>query len=501
MTEGMGNRMRLPLAIFGFLLLWTRSSALADGTEFDHPHTNLGSTNHEGKVYSWLDIAQIQLPNSESLPFRLLFSAQVPSGVPLFGKFWWCPFAESTLVPVSERCFLLSTLGGSSLYLVKRKDGTIASGDRAWKGKLGENGLVELNSPAGWTYTYRGGKITDAVSKGGARLHWTYENGLFKSLSDSQKGSLVSFDYGPERLPVRISTPDDTYECGVQKVPVLADTPAGVVVSGFEYSLASMSGKSETWKFPIELSPEGDYSMAFSKASQPLNTYVWDGKSGLLKSERGWTYEVTKRQDGRSLVSRKNKNGGVEFYFYDETTGVSEQKLPDGRVIQRSYFLAGGPTQLKIRSLVKSIGGKEISSTRWSYDDLGRTIREKSGDFEKIWTYHPSGILASAVESYKEKPVSLEAFDEQGRLMKKTRRGIDYHYSYEQGKTILQRIQNGVLTLTEVSDPQKQQSYVFLPQGESGKLEMAQAGSLVKPPQDVAAAQALIERAVQNLKK
>jgi len=469
--------MRRFSAILGVLFLV--SPALAGGPEFDHPHTNLGPTNFEGKVYSWIEVAGIKLSDGEKLPLRLLFSVQPPSGIPVFGKFWWCPLAESTLVPVSERCSLLSTLGGSNVYLVKQKDGSLASGDGAWKGKPGTKDLVELASPDGWSYTYRGGRITDAVSSGGTRLHWAYENNLFKSLSDSEKGPLLSFDYGAQGLPARISTPANAFECEVQKVPVVAN--AAGVISGFEFSLAAISSKLQAWKFPIEMGEDGNYTMPLSIPFEAANKYIWSAKSGILQSEGGWTYEVKPKADGRPVVSRKNKSGGVESYFYDEQTGISEQRVPDGRVITRSYFLAGGPTQGKIRKYQELLNGVEKVAIHSSYDEAGRIIRQRTGAKELVWTYYKNGLLASFESLRDGNSVESIKYDETGRLTEKFGGLAAYKYSYEGGKTVTQKILGGKVCATKVEDPRTHESAIFV-QSPDGSLKPGSAFPLANSP-------------------
>jgi YD repeat-containing protein len=352
---------------------------------------------------------------------------------------------------------------------VKKKDGTIASTDEAWKGKQGADSQVELNSPGGWNYIYRAGRIAEAACSDGTRLRWNYQHNLFKSLSDSQQGTLVSVEYGTEGLPVKISTSKDSFTCGVQKVPVVAN--AAGVISGFEYTLAGISSGSRFWKSPIVLSPEGDYSMEFSNSAQPVNTFVWNAASGILKSEGGWTYEVKKRDDDRLLVSRKNHEGGVESYFYDDKTGVSEQTLPDGSRIVRSYFIGLGPTQYKIRKYAKLRNGKEIDASQWSYDEKGRTIRKISGDNQRIWGYSPDGHLLFQEETFAGALARRLTYDLHGRLASSVHPGIELRYAYDSGKRVAQRLESGKVMAAHVADTAGGPGHLFFTKSGSGELE------------------------------
>lgn len=488
------------VAIIGLSVI-SSCVAVEPSGQFARPHSHLGASNYEGKVYQWIEIGDFPVSEDVKLPFRLLFSALPPSGgKPLFGKFWWCPLFESTLVAISERTYRLSLLGGGKLFLVKNKDGTISSTDGAWKGQSGPTGEVKLDSPDGWAYVYRGGRLAEASFKN-SRLRWNYQNNQFKSITKGEQGSLVSVESGAQGLPTRIVTPSGTFECGVQKVPTVVNTGGAVMVSGFEFGLAGLTSGTRAWDFPITLSPEGNYAMKLSAGSQTLNTFVWQAETGILISEGAAIYKVVPRTDAPPLVSRKNAQGKVETYDYDQKTGASEHLLPDGRRIVRTYFTGRSPVQYKIRKMVTFNGTKEVKSTQWSYDELGRMIREKTGDLEKTLTYYPNGDLESQVETYKDKPVESQFFDAQGRLTKKFRRGVDYLYSYEQGKTILQRIQNGKLTLSSVSDPESKQDFVFLPEPDSGRLSLpGTVPNASTTVQDVEAAKVLAYKAIEKIK-
>lgn len=177
------------VAIIGLSVI-SSCVAVEPSGQFARPHSHLGASNYEGKVYQWIEIGDFPVSEDVKLPFRLLFSALPPSGgKPLFGKFWWCPLFESTLVAISERTYRLSLLGGGKLFLVKNKDGTISSTDGAWKGQSGPTGEVKLDSPDGWAYVYRGGRLAEASFKN-SRLRWNYQNNQFKSITKGEQGSL-----------------------------------------------------------------------------------------------------------------------------------------------------------------------------------------------------------------------------------------------------------------------------------------------------------------------
>ncbi len=406
---------------------------------------------------------------------------------------------ESTFLAVSERGYRLSTLGGREIYFVKKKDGTLASLDEAWVGTLGTMEKVELKSPDGWSFIYRNGRLSEAEFKD-LHLRWNYQKNLFTSLSESRQGTLVSVEYGAEGLPVRISTPGETLKCEVQKVPVVANTGVAVVVSGFEYSLAGLSSESWTWKFPITLNPEGNYSLALSNASQLLNTYLWRADTGILISEGGSTYTVSPKEEGDPLVSRKNSSGGVESYFFDNKTGVSEQSLPDGSRVIRSYFVGLGPTQYKLRKCVRSLKGKDIGTFQRSYDEKGRLIREVEGSVQRMWSYSPEGQLLSMEESRSGELRNRMTYDKQGRLSTSVRPGCELRYSYEAGQQVVQRLESGKVMAVQVLNPSGGIPPTFFTKSGTDELESRGVNPSERTPQELENSKNIALRAIANLK-
>ena len=492
------SRLNLWLAI----TLWSAGLAWT-APKFDRPHDYLGPTNFEGKVYAWFEIGALDLSDGTKLPFRLLFTSLPSKGSPLFGKFWWCPLLESTCLPVSETTYRLSTLGGRHVYLRKDKEGILSNGDGTWSGKFGpgENSLI-ISAPGDWTYFYQRGRLVRADHAQTLHLEWVYTNGRLMGIREAQSGSLVTLGYsGSDMLPTSLDLKNKRHDLSSQSIPNVVDVSGRPVVAGFEPSLSEI--KSVEWwcKFPVTLEQTGDYHLKYSEALGANQRYVWQGVSGLLVSDEDWTYSIQKGSDNQPVVARKNKNGGMESYFYDSNTGASEHFLPNGLRIIKSYFTAIGPTQYQIRKTVTFWGTKEVKSTQWSYDELGRMIREKTGDLEKVLSYNSNGALESKIANYKDKLVSAEYFDLQGRLAKKTSRGTDYIYSYEEGKTTLQRIQNGKVALSLVSDSKTKQDFVFLPESDSGRLSPPEGTSYaVASAEDVEAAKAVAYRAMEKLK-
>lgn len=464
-------------------------------SDFYRPRTHLGSANAEGKIHTWIEAGSILLPNGDKFPFRLQFSAQPPSGTPVFGKFWWCPLFESTLIPVSERCYSLSQLGGEQIYLVKRKDGSLSSGDGKWSGKIGVEGQVDLVSPQGWSYIYREGRLAEAKHHG-VTYRWIYQRGQLRSIVSSLGSNLVEVEYA-DGLPSRITTPSQKLQLGFQKVPIVTNPGAGVVVTGFEYTLGEIS--SEAWgrKFPITLTSEGTYAMEVSEQGEPVSKYVWRAETGEILSDGLYTYTLTPRKDSAPLVSRKNAEGEVESYAYDQKTGLSEQILPDGMRVTRSYFIGAGPTQYKIRKVTASLEGKEISSRQWSYDEKGRKIREMAGDRVKMWEYAPEGGLVSEEERKGDSLVSRKTFDRAGRVATLMRPEFELRYSYEADKTVTQRLKDGKLQMASVTDPMGGPALEFFVQ--SGRTELAERDALQKVnPQDLENSKNIALRAIEK---
>jgi len=284
-----------------------------------------------------------------------------------------------------------------------------------------------------------------------------------------------------------------------QQVPVTSQVMGQTMVAGFVPSLAEIANDSVTQRFPIHLEPSGDYVMDYSSDFYPAHKFVWSAADGGIKSDGAWTYQTAKNADGEPVVSRTNKDGGTESYFYNMKNGSSEQHLPDGTVVTRLYFVAPGPAQYKIRKATSTKDGKAVSSRQWSYDEMGRLIRDRQGALEHTWSWTAQGTLASEGEYANDKTLWQATYDDQGRMVDATFGSRTYHYVYEAGQTLIQHLDKGQVVDTKVIDAAKGQALFFRQDPKSQALQ--QAGSSLGSrfsPQQVEAAKALVLRAMEE---
>ena len=440
------------------------------------------------------------LSDGSRLPLRLLLSTSPPQGAPIFGRFWWCPLLESTLRKEKEGAYVLSTLGGRHVRLVEKpgKKGELASEDGKWTGTVGRPGTLAVVRSQAWEYTYRRGRIVKAQREGGAALEWQYEGGRPESIRDAKSGEVVGLSYASQStLPAYLTINGTSHRLEKQNVPLVGGLGGQVVITGFDSSLLSVG---EAWKFPIVLSRDGTYTMAFTFPPDYSRVYKWDGKSGILQSDGLWDYTVAAMFDGTPRLSRTKADGGFESYFYNENTGESEHQWPDGTIEKCTYFLGEGPIHRKIRDKVTLQDGKEISSTRWSYDDEGRVLRESKDGLETIFTWHANGKPASKTQTAGDSVLLEENYDDQGRIIRKQKKSHIFEYAYQGRKVIAQRIQDGKVALVWVSNPDGSDRYFFAKDSGNGQLKVAQG--LVSPSgnQGVEMARALAQQAMRQLK-
>lgn len=192
--------------------------------------------------------------------------------------------------------------------------------------------------------------------------------------------------------------------------------------------------------------------MKVTSLSGEESQFVWDAATGILKSDGAWNYTTVQDPSKGTIVSRTDKNGRLESYYYDAKTGTSEHKQPDGSVVDRSYFIAGGPTQYKIRKATTIKDGKEVSVRQWSYDEVGRLVRESEGGVEKNWAWNDDGSLQSEGLRAGDKIIWQTSFDKEGRPVEKIIKNKTYRYAYEAGKTVMLCLRDGKVVSSRVFD-------------------------------------------------
>jgi len=441
--------------------------------DFTHPKSHLGSSDKDGCLYFWIELSKLELNDGSKLPVRLRFATGPKSGSSLLGRFWWCPVLESSLISTGEKSIEVTTLGGRRIALHLKKDGAFSSGDGRYKARAVSPSEMALSAD-GWEYRFVSGKLKSARRADGLELEWVYQGSKLLSLNDKAGGPLLSLEYAANgSLPAALVIGKDRYNLTLQQVPVTTEVAGQVVIAGYASSLATMRSEKTGLQFPIVLERDGKFRMDYLLDGSLIERYTWKSSNGSLETDGEWTYKASKMENGASLVERTNKAGKTQSYWYDTRTGVSEHKLPDGVLVARQYFVAEGPTRNKLRRLVRSKDGVEFESRQWSYDEMGRKIRERIGDIERTWEWRPDGKLAATTEKVGDKILKTGLFDSEGRIIEKSKGRFFYRYSYEGGKVVAQQFVEGKLSSTRVSDSKRNQSFFFSTNPDGGMTKGA----------------------------
>jgi hypothetical protein len=480
------------------ILLFLLATGLRAEPDFTRPKSHLGLADKWGCMYFWTDLASIPIKDGESIPVRLRFTTGVASsGAPIFGRYWWCPILESSLVMTGEKVMEMTTLGGRRVALNAQKDGTFQSGDGRYTGRIVSPSETKVSAD-GWEYRYIGGRLRSAKEGSATDLDWTYQGTRLLSITDAKGIALLSLEYsGNESIPTAIVVGKERFDLKAQQVPLVTDLMGQSLVAGFANSLAEIRNSKISQNFPIKLERSGDCVMEYSSNYWPARDYRWKATSGVIKSDGEWTYEVEPQEKALPLISRTNKDGGTESYFFNVHNGTSVNKLPDGSVVSRAYFSNSGPTYNKIRKLTVTKNGEEILSKQWSYDEVGRLIRERSGDYEHLWSWSPKGDLTEETESVADKISRKTVFDETGRPIEKIIGDKTYHYAYEGGNTVIQRVEPGRV-ITKVLNPARGQQFVFLGNPKDGSFQGHDVSLKAGATEALGAAQVLATKVFQN---
>lgn len=472
----------------------------AESDYLDHPIPHLGAADREGRLIFWREIGVVSLGQQSILPLRLRYSTTANLGFPLFGRNWFCPLLESTLIAESEKKLSWLNLGGRSTTLRLQKDGTFQSGN----GQISVRKISQSESSLtveGWEYKYVSGKLRSVRLASGSEYKWVWQGSRLLGISSADGQMILSLEYtGSQERPTAIVIGKNRNNLVYQRVPVVSDVLGQGAISGYEDSLSEINGTKLMEKYSVELTPAGDYVMELASSRTGTRKYVWKGLDGKTISDGAWTYSVEERPNFVPVVKRKNSEGGVESYYHNSKTGTSVQTLPDGTVITRNYFSARGPTQNKIRNATSTKDGKEISSRQWSYDEKGRLIRDRSGEYERTWSWSEDGRLTEESESMGDKVLMLVRYDETGRPTERTLRDKTYKYTYEAGKKIVQRVQDGKVLSTRVIDNATGAVAFFKPDETNGSLQGAFSKVLSSvSAKDLEQARMLAERSLQIL--
>ena len=421
----------------------------------------------------------------------------------MFGKNWWCPMFESTLVPLSERVFLLKTLVGEGVYLAKDRKGEIRSVDGLWSARSLDSSQTEISGPSGWRYLYSKGRLIEA-SSGECRLRWKYNGGRFESLSELGNGVVASVEYDGQGVAKALMLGDQRYDLTIQNVPIVSFVNGIPLISGYERTLASASVRDEWWKFPIKFTEKGEYVMGFSSSFGGAEDIYWEPGTGRVLRGGDWIYSVepaTVGADGKiekqALISRRDPTGAVESYVYDSRTGVSEHRRPNGVLVLRTYFVSQSPTFGKIRKYQELVGGVERTVWTCNYDDQGRAIRETCGDAVTTWTYSPEGRVVAEEQKQKEQLVLKRVYDPQNRLVSVSRPDFEFRYDYDAGRTVVQRLVNGQLQVASVFDKNWGAPVQFLAKSGGIDLESGSMNSSI-PGKELDQLKAIALRAIEK---
>jgi hypothetical protein len=230
-------------------------------------------------------------------------------------------------------------------------------------------------------------------------------------------------------------------------VPVASIVNGRPVISGFEQSMENLKSSQVALGFPVQLSPEGIYSLKSTANDMPGHLFEWEPATGVLRSDGDVKYSATQEGGPESplIVSITNKDGEVESYFFDRARGVGVHRRVDGSVVSRSYFMGGGVLFSKLRNIVvKNQSGEEITES-YSYDELGRLLRVRGANYLKSFQWNPDGTLKMKSEIRNEQEIMREEFDENGRPLLRRYGALQTRFAYEGDRRSIAKFANNKL--------------------------------------------------------
>lgn len=398
-------------SFFLLALLGWCSGPLFGEDVFAYPQNRLGCSDSLGRVSVWVNNRWgVWVTENEWLPIRFQFcSAQDRVAEGMLGSGWWLPCMESACHQVDEQTVRVLLLGGKSVYL--KKGGEHYNSKSGWKGKtLGDR--FALESPDGWSFEYKKGRISSAKSPHSGNLKWLYSNGtatklllggkeiVTASLGDSGRVQKLSFDGGGH------------IEFEYQDYPHTSTSLGGI--SNLEKSLSKIKSQGAGEKkgdfcFDVSLKtietptqgPTYNYILDLGLIDS-VNRISWL-PDGSIVSDTVGNYE--RRTLGEEfLIKRTKPDGTFQTYSWNRANFVETRvgSKGDKSILQLTpRGIDGKGFKVRKRIFYDSDGNK--TTIQNSFDDNGNLVRalNMEGEGDQTW-------IISKWSKYIHQPVWLK---------------------------------------------------------------------------------------------
>lgn len=397
---GCGRSLVASLALF-IVILSVRGSVIGAESSFlvQPPGVNVfGPVDSRGALSQWIEMGQGISVGESRLPLRANFSTfQRNSASRVFGKGWWFPLIDSSVVELSERKIEWRTVTGRLVAMYAGDNDGIgyASKDGKWSGVRSGREFI-LKSKDGTVFEYVNGKISSAMFGSGEKFRWVYEKASPIAIVDGEGQAQLRLVHKDDpAYPNSIMVGENQIDCEYLQLPDFVSEFGRTTVADISPSLRSLRLKGGV---PISMVDvlydeiEGDLVVeildANDRGAEQLKFFC-DPVAGTVLRHGKDRYAFTnvvpedvtpkgariyeKYSVADSLIARRLINDDRSFM---------EELLDDGRTAKTVYIGTPGPSFNRVREIsVHDINGVVESVKRNYYNEVGgliRSVREGS---------------------------------------------------------------------------------------------------------------------------
>lgn len=389
------------------------------------PATTLGVSNSEGYILLSREIDEADFGNGLTFPVRLIFKSQPGQSSPYLGAGWQLAMLECGSGLYREGMMKAVIPCGKRLWLYSKKRGSndFETLDQEWKGKL-EKKTFTISRPDGWQIKYLDGKLASIRTSEGRILQWTYEGKNAVTVSEGGNRAVQVLENSEGKMDgLNVNGRRHKIELGQR--PRVAEVSGRRLVEALDPALAKWTfpdGSFEEFEFSLD---EERQPLLSTKSREGLNhEYSWDAKTGFIRSEDGWTYDVSKgkAQFDPPRVARTNAGGAKEEFFEDDKTGIVTVVDAGGAKTVLYKFKTLGPLFGKLQKVerVEKDGGVR-TMMKLAYDEKGQILsRTDERGFITSFIYDENGrVKETSVKLSKDPQLLAELRVREQALLKR----------------------------------------------------------------------------------
>jgi hypothetical protein len=337
----------------------------------------------DGKLLLVQKLTDIEIDAKTKLPLFFKFNSDQTYDGTIGGRGWLLPIVESNVIQLDEHTFRFEMPNGWR-YTFKRskRDPSILLGSSGWVAQIRDNHIT-ANAPCGARVEFNGGKLS-SFSVGDTKIDVAPISGgwiVRKGGGDLLKIAVLGKD------GISITTSSDEFKIKMAQRPLLASMNGEIVVERMVPTIERIEGPNESKKFEFKVSDKRDYVLKVSDPKRAEKKLTWSPLTQRLLIDDDWEIKFSAEDKGMTDIERHNrKTKSVERYSFDKRKGITE-RLTAGNILTRKEWFTSGILDHKIKKTVITRDGEILENESSAYDEKGRILRKSLNDTVMQYSY------------------------------------------------------------------------------------------------------------------